>query len=455
MRIDHKSKNIMFGRNRIFLDIRTAFCSPLPNYHLQTTSNTPPNDLEMGKSWAMRLSPVLFRQHIGWHFEKHWRVQGKRKPVNTGVEKNLIRAGLQVIKPEDILKEKRTFEKVDVIGFKDKPQPLNATHPDWHDQVLLTFRDNNVLVEGLPQAQVLTNTLREELSSSQEASDVPEDVNQHIRTIILNSHLFDAEQKKLPKLKDPERPAWNFPRVYGVTQERRNKLIISKLLQLLESKNPDLSKDRYLYRDLWFSLPFQRNSDQIQLTLTADAVLASAKPLSPVSLEPTENLELPNIFPFEPTVTLNKENIYKLQNIYPIKSSLKKNCPHTVFVHYDGEIVKNLFEEEVTETQIFGRTLMKGFTVAASYARSKYGDLVKKLPEPITLQVVQTNGKFFHFGIFQLNTLDLDNGSVKNLWYQGPLQYLFEDCCYKLGKPVLEGYNNDVVKQLYAFYCNT
>lgn len=38
---------------------------------------------------------------------------------------------------------------------------------------------------------------------------------------ILKSHMFDAMQVKLPKIRDPERPAWNFPRVYGITDKRR------------------------------------------------------------------------------------------------------------------------------------------------------------------------------------------------------------------------------------------
>nr|CAH7728461.1 unnamed protein product [Callosobruchus chinensis] len=404
----------------------------------------------------MRISPVLFRQHIGWHFTKHWAVQGKRKPTNTGAEKILKQKGVQVFKPEDILYEKKAYEKVEIVGFKDKPQPLDYTHPDWHDQALLTYKDNNVLVEGLPQAQILTKSVvvQEGLPSCKEV-EVPENVGQLIKTIILNSHILDGEQKKLPIFKDPQRPAWNFPRAYGVTQNRRNKLIVSKLLQLIETVNADLSNDRYIYRDLWFSLPFQRNSEWIQLSLTADTLLTAATPLPAVTLEATDHLNLPSIFPFEPTITLNEENIYKIENIYPINSSLRRSCPHTLFIHYDGEVVKNLFEEAVTDTQIFGRTLLKGFTVAASYARSKYGDSVKKLPKPVVLQVVQTNGKFFHFGTLQLNTLDFENESEKNVWYQTPLQYLFEDCCYKSGKPVLEGYNSDVIRQLFSFYSNT
>lgn len=56
-----------------------------------------------------------------------------------------------------------------------------------------------------------------------------------------------------------------------------------------------------------------------------------------------------------------------------INLEVSKPHPHTLFVHHIETDVKNLFEEEVTESQIFGRSLLKAFTVAASYAKAKYG----------------------------------------------------------------------------------
>lgn len=51
----------------------------------------------------------------------------------------------------------------------------------------------------------------------------------------------------------------------------------------------------------------------------------------------------------------------------------RKYYPHTLFVNYNKETVKNLFEEEVTEEQIRGRTLLKAFTAAAAYAKEQFG----------------------------------------------------------------------------------
>lgn len=98
--------------------------------------------------------------------------------------------------------------------------------------------------------------------------------------------------------------------------------------------------------------------------------------------------------------------------------------------------------------------MLKAFTVAASRARQLYGQ-VQDLPEPIVVQSIQTDGKSFHFGLFQLNTLNLEGlDGLKNYWFQLESMDLFNDCGVKHGKPTLEGYNKDVFRILNAFYNN-
>lgn len=124
-----------------------------------------------------------------------------------------------------------------------------------------------------------------------------------------------------------------------------------------------------------------------------------------------------------------------------------------VFVHYDPVIMKNITELPVRETQIHARSLIKAFTAAASSARWHFGVNVQKLPEPITVPCVQSDGQNFHFTVFQLNTLDL-NGTEgdKNFCWSLPSMKLYEWSEYKDGIPTLEGYNPEVFKTLKAFY---
>ncbi|KAJ3647624.1 hypothetical protein Zmor_019491 [Zophobas morio] len=402
----------------------------------------------------MRPSPHLCKQHLGWHFKKLWATQSARKIRDAGIEQKLLEKGVPVVKAEDILWEKRPLEKIEVVGLKPKPVVFDHTHPNWHDKTILTYRDNNVLLKGLQQAKILTNTVELKQGLPDFTLKSTKKIDRRVKEIILTSHVFDAEQKILPKVKDPERPAWNFPRVYGITQPRVIKLLLNNLLQLIEnSSDLEVVKQRYVLDDTHFSYNFEKSSDLIQFELTGDTLLTSTKPLPAVTEEPTESFQLPDIHPIKPTITLNKENIYEVRGIYPISLKFAKSHPHTIFVPHVETEVKNLYEEPVTEAQIFGRSLLKTFTVAASYAKEKYGNDVTVLPKPVVVQCVHTNGRFFHFGIFQLNTLDLEGG-VKNVWFQTGRLPLFETCCYKVGRPVLEGYNNEVIQYLDAFYNN-
>lgn len=127
---------------------------------------------------------------------------------------------------------------------------------------------------------------------------------------------------------------------------------------------------------------------------------------------------------------------------------------HTIFAHYDPTEVKNIFETPVTESQILGRSLMKSFSVAATCARQRFGNDVTTLPEPVTVQCIQSDGQLFHFSVFQLNTLDLSGSENKNLWWSNPRIKLYDRAGYEEGVPVLRNYNPEVFKRIYAFYNN-
>jgi large subunit ribosomal protein L37 len=80
---------------------------------------------------------------------------------------------------------------------------------------------------------------------------------------------------------------------------------------------------------------------------------------------------------------------------------------------------------------------------------------VKDLPEPITIQCIQTDGRLFHFAVFQLNTLNLNGiDGKKNIFWMMPRFPLFSSCMYVKGKPLLEGYNPEVFSRFLAFFSN-
>lgn len=80
-------------------------------------------------------------------------------------------------------------------------------------------------------------------------------------------------------------------------------------------------------------------------------------------------------------------------------------------------------------------------------------DDVETLPEPICVQCIQTDGRLFDFSVFQLNTMNLNGAEgIKNIWYQTEQMPLYTICAYDKGIPILEGYNPEIMKYLFAFY---
>lgn len=88
-----------------------------------------------------------------------------------------------------------------------------------------------MLLEGIKQAQVLTKTVEingfpKSIQDSIAKSQLPSTVDRHIQQLILSSHVLDAEQVKLPKTKLPDRPAFNLPRDYGISHQRKKFVIV-------------------------------------------------------------------------------------------------------------------------------------------------------------------------------------------------------------------------------------
>lgn len=129
--------------------------------------------------------------------------------------------------------------------------------------------------------------------------------------------------------------------------------------------------------------------------------------------------------------------------------------PHTLFILYDSEHVKNITELPVTENQIHAHSLTKSFTVAAACARQRFGSNVKELPEPIVVQCVQSDGQDFHFSVYQLNTLDIDGTQgIRNFWWSKPTIKLYQEAKYENGQPCVKECNSEVFKRFLAFYKN-
>ncbi|XP_012276239.1 39S ribosomal protein L37, mitochondrial [Orussus abietinus] len=408
----------------------------------------------------MRITLILCRQHLGRMTRRHWRVQGVQIPIDTGAERALQKYNVEILNPVDIMKIKHPFKKIEFEYLRPPPPlPHNRNHPNWSNTPCFTYKEQNALLEGVAQAQILTKTIIIENDLPQKIKDLKEDTKEKIdnivQRIIRNSTMFDAHQELLPKLKNPDKPMFVFPRVYGLTTLRKVGNLAQKLIHLCENLDgADTLCKRSMIYDGKVSVPLEKDSKLLQFNLTMNIMINSAYPLSPI-LAPDEglNADLPSIEPCEPTISLSQDHIYVLEDIYPIDSESPWMNVHTIFIYDNPETIKNLTELPVTESQVLAQSMLKSFAAAAACAKQRFGAYVKELPEPITIQCIQSDGKSFYFSVFQLNTLNLNGVTgTKNFWWCSPKLDLFEKAMYEAGIPTLTGYNPEVFKTMLAFF---
>ncbi|XP_022121277.2 39S ribosomal protein L37, mitochondrial [Pieris rapae] len=408
----------------------------------------------------MKLSRVLYAQHIGFMFKKHWLIQGKRVPIDTGVEQYLKEKGIKVEDALDFIKEPQVHERVDIIGPFEQHLPLDENHPNFKERPCYTLTNTNVLLEGISQAQVLTKTVIAEDKLPPRIEELaqlpaPKAVHEGVKKAILSANVFDCEQKKLPKIKDSERPAYNFTRILGITDRRRNQILTNKLMHLVEkSSDVDVTQSKYVLNDSECHTVFDKENELIQFKDVSNILVTSNKPLKhEIDDSNIPFIEIPDLYPIKHTVTLPKEHFYDAVSKYPIALNMSLKHPHTTWLHYNATEVKNLYEEPVTPIQVLGRSLTHTFTIASSFAKQLYGEDIKDLPEPVYVNCIQTDGQRYHFGVLELNTLNVDGtDGTKNVWFCKNDVKLYDSSRYLGGMPALENYNPAVYGYINAFY---
>ncbi|XP_044729164.1 39S ribosomal protein L37, mitochondrial [Chrysoperla carnea] len=441
----------------------------------------------------MRLNVVLYRQHIGRMFKKHWIIQGKRTPIDTtqDIQNELlkIRNDIKIEDPKQLFEteDKEQLLKVSTVDFKEINKKSvyyydTSNNLKKQDRICHVFNDSNVLVGGVEQAKVLLNTLQLDttdqnvldklLSNKQEKFNISKQLlYKQVEDAIKSSHLYDSEQVKLPVKKDPSRPAWNFPREYGISYQRKIELLTTKLLKICETFSEN--KNKYLLNNGTILTSFEKDSLLYQLDVNIDKLLTSNQRLSPLisdyqqyvlnnqTQKDQKQANNNSIYPLKCNISIPTTFYYDSnRNIYPINNA--NYIPHTLFVSYNKCNVHNLYETEVTDEQITSRTLMKLYATVSAYVQqfNLINKTTEDISEPITIQSVTSDGQFYEFGILQVNTINLEN-NIQNIWWTSDKINLFDQCQYLNGRPTCTSkaeshhghhFNTQVIDYLFAFY---
>ncbi|TRY73787.1 hypothetical protein TCAL_01941 [Tigriopus californicus] len=421
-----------------------------------------------------------------------WQVQRHQTVFNYNYVQRLQEKGITVHAPEDVLKypvmpEMPAFPDVDAAAHDPVRSPFDqpSEHPLYHPEPAYTFKDRSRFPAqqelhhalSLTKSMVCAEGLPARVQAATPVAPVFDEQDRRIQDVIRESFMFDATQKKLPRLVAVPHIGWTpvvdqmnrplpYPtdkvswqrRVkadYGIPMLRRLENLTRGLIRHCEGlapAYPNLLDRQVLERNSIRQL-YRRHGKLVQIYVSIPFMVTDPQPLPPFltpdQVQDTRDSNLPDLHPMNCFAAIWPKHIYRDQNNFPVKESTH-SAPH-VHLAFAFESLRECY----WSPQVYAaRSLTMAFALALGQARMKYGpEFVGELPEPVAVQFVKTNGFRTTFSAFQLNTLDLENDEgVKNVFWHAPRQDFFTQCEYAQALPIFRGYNPEVFKTLIGMY---
>ncbi|XP_062285715.1 39S ribosomal protein L37, mitochondrial [Scomber scombrus] len=237
--------------------------------------------------------------------------------------------------------------------------------------------------------------------------------------------LVENPANQIPNQDERVQNAIKHARFWDTTENRPNKskysnTLLSNLLHVcatLQSSHPAMG--RRLFADKYsLAASWQRGEDLLQIKGQNGLLHTCMDPLPEVSgkqeVADTEDHALKSFYPVSPTIDLQKINLYKEVNSSGFRDGYPYPHAHTLYF-LDGVDTRCKLRPD----QFRAKMVMFAFGNALARAKTLYGPQPQRLLEhPITVQAVGSNGRVFHFLVFQLNTTDLsgDDGIKNQVW---------------------------------------
>lgn len=331
--------------------------------------------------------------------------------------------------------------------------PPRSDMPLRKEQLCYVFHQRTNALEGIRQALWLTKSKLIEglpprlLSLAQDPVNQIPDQDERVQNAIKHARFWDTTQI---------RPS----------QDRYSKILLQNLLHLcasLQPSHPALGR-RLLSEKYSLAATWNRGKDLFQIRGLNGLLCSSMDPLpvlsEPEQVEDTMEHVLETFYPVSPTIDLQQVNVYHQEkNSTGFRESYPFPHAHTLYFD-DPKNPRSVLRPE----QFQAKMIMFAFGNALARAHLQYGTEPRgQLECPVVVQAVGTNGRFFNFLVFQLNTTDLtEDSGIKNLvWMEKDLE-LYE---YAKVRPLIKkkqvqvphglaGYNPETFRKFLSLYLN-
>ncbi|KAL0604398.1 39S ribosomal protein L37, mitochondrial [Plecturocebus cupreus] len=293
--------------------------------------------------------------------------------------------------------------------------PLHE-HSLYKDQPCYIFHHRCRLSEGVKQALWLTKTKLIEglpekvLSLVDDPRNHIENQDERVLSVISHARLWHCTEE-IPK------------------RETYCPVIVDNLIQLCKSqilKHPSLAR-RICAQNSMSSASWNRESLLLQVRGFIETQMNTKDPLPTIAsreeVEATKNHVLETFYPISPTIDLHECNVYDVKDHTGFREGYPYPCHHTLYLLDKANLRPRRFQPD----QLRAKMILFAFGSALAQARLLYGNDAKVLEQPVVVQSVGTDGRVFHFLVFQLNTTDLaSNEGVKNLAWVDSDQLLYQ-----------------------------
>ncbi|CAH8662957.1 unnamed protein product [Dicrocoelium dendriticum] len=341
---------------------------------------------------------------------------------------------------------------------KQRMQPWSPTafDPRYHpNSPSLIFTNERRFSKGLDQASLLTNTLIlpgtppcmtdlltrvERTICSTSTDSPPSDANwvSHLRNsverAILHAHVWHTDETKLPRRFRPELPIWKHKAEFGIHPQQATRFLFQNLFRILDQQTDSiasaidaplkmsstelppwwLTRDRFLETHYFWGNPARR----IAFAEHHDVVVSGRNPL-PCFVPDSEgirelcvshSLPVRTLGPMSPLVDLKATTYYRDDSTDGwLRSDRPYPYPHLITINFSlPNVWSDFLEPEadpVRPEQRQAAALMHCFASTLAHARS-LGIHSGVLPTPICVQGVCSDGVYFDYVFFQLNTLE-------------------------------------------------
>jgi len=272
----------------------------------------------------MRLTLPRTRTSIVWLLKNEWARKGVYWDPKPKIPKIYQEKGVKIV---DALEEFGRRERVEWTPpdpedprYKEAP-PQYQQSRDYHETPARVFGLRTKLMEGAPQAQILTNTQILEgvpagVKSLLGKVSVPSQ-DELCQRYILQANRWDATKIKLPKRVNVHRQAWHFKAETGIPKHRICSTMVrnlTRLCQMAATRNPGLQNARGVFPDYFMSSEIFYNDTKIRVQGSLEAAITSRDPVPPFAddslVNASVNYKLPDMFPLEPTLQINPIHVY-------------------------------------------------------------------------------------------------------------------------------------------------